>query len=251
MTLLFRSALIRWTIALTLAVFSDTAHSAEPASGGIADWVDEWDDALEGWHPHAQISLASDSTSKGLSETQGNAQLSGVLTVTRGTLYVSARYKTIKGTDGSDHQAAMAVGGRWMVGPDLHLNSQIIHKVNTGARPGSDNHFVEWQTEASRAFGDTTLKALTIWSPDSSGSTQEALYYELSVAQKASKRLNVSGGIGERRTQPKRNYTAWNAGATVTLNDRTSVDLRYYDTNRHAYSKAHGDRFVMVLQRKF
>gem|GEM_PF-1206359 len=228
------------------------AAVAAPASSNlIADWSNDWDTALEGWKLSGQLTAASDSTSKGISETHGNGQLSGALTATRGKLYVSARYKNYKGSDGSDHQAGFALGGRWVAGPAINLNSQLIYKVNTGARSGSDNDFVEWQTEASRAFGNTTLKALSIWSPDSSGTTKEALYYELGLAQKLSKRLSLSGGIGERRTQPKRNYTAWNAGATVTLNDRTSLDVRYYDTNRHEYSKAHGDRFVVALQRKF
>lgn len=226
------------------------AALATPASQLIADWSDDWDAAMEGWKASGQLSAASDSTSKGISETQGNGQLSGALTATRGGLYLSARYKNIKGSDGSDHQAAVAIGGKWTLS-GVHLNSQIIHKVNTGARPGSDNDFVEWQTEASRAFGNTTLKGLTIWSPDSSGPTKEALYYELGLAQKLSARWSVSGGIGERRTQPKRTYTAWNAGATLALNDRTSLDVRYYDTNRHDYSKAHGDRLVVALQRKF
>ena len=224
---------------------------AAPSGNFVADWSDDWAEALEGWKLSGQLTAATDSTSKGISETQGNGQLSGAVTATRGWLYVSARYKNYKGSDGSDHQSALAVGGRWTVGPQIHVNSQIIHKVNTEARPGSDNHFTEWQTEVSRAFGDTTLKAMTIWTPDSSGTTKEAFYYELGAAQKLSERWSVSGGVGERKIEPKRNYTAWNAGATVSLNAKTSLDLRYYDTNRHAYSKAHGDRFVVALQRKF
>ncbi|BEV11178.1 porin [Asticcacaulis sp. DW145] len=226
-----------------------TPAMADPA--GIADWSDDWTEALQGWKFGAQLGVATDSGSKGISETQGNGQVSAAVTASRDWAYVSARLKTVRGSDGSDDQSALAIGGRWSVGPDIHLNSQIIYKVNGGARPGSDTHFVEWQSEASRTFGRTTLKALTIWSPDSSGATKAAFYYELGAAQKLSDRWSASGGIGERRTEPKRTYTAWNAGATLALNAKMSLDLRYYDTNRHDYSKAHGDRFVVALQRRF
>jgi uncharacterized protein (TIGR02001 family) len=238
-------------ITLALLTFAAPVAVAAPTGNFVADWSDDWAEALEGWKLSGQLTAATDSTSKGISETQGNGQLSGAATATRGGFYASARLKNVKSSDGSDYQSALAVGGRWTVGPDIHLNSQIIYKVNGGARPGSDTHFVEWQNEASRTFGRTTLKALTIWSPDSSGSTQEALYYELGAAQKLSDRWSVSGGLGERRTEPKRNYTAWNAGATLALNAKTSLDLRYYDTNRHEYSKAHGERLVLALQRRF
>ncbi|WP_126419641.1 hypothetical protein [Asticcacaulis excentricus] len=235
---------------IALLSFAAPAAMAAPTSNLIADWSDDVTEALQGWKLSGQLTAATDSTSKGVSETQGNGQVGMALTATRNWFYASARYKNYKGSDGSDYQSGLAVGGKWTLGKAT-LNSQIIYKVNDGARPGSDTHFVEWQSEASRAFGRTTLKALTIWSPDSSGATQEAVYYELGAVQKLSDRWSVSGGLGERRTEPKRTYTAWNAGATLTLNARTTLDLRYYDTNRHEYSKAHGDRLVLALQRRF
>lgn len=238
------------TVAFGLSCFAPSALAA-PAGNYIADWSDDWTEALEGWKLGSQLSLSTDSASKGISETQGNGQVSVAVTASRDWAYVSARLKNVKSSDGSDYQSALAVGGRWAVGPDIHLNSQIIYKVNGGARPGSDTHFVEWQSEASRTFGRTTLKALTIWSPDSSGATKEALYYEVGLSRKVSEALTLSAGAGERRVDPKRNYTAWNAGASVNLNARTTLDLRYYNTNRHEYSKVHGDRFVLALQRKF
>lgn len=238
-------------IALSFLALTAPAAFAAPTGNFVADWSDDWAEALEGWKINGQLTAATDSTSKGISETQGNGQLSGAVTATRGWFYSSARLKNVKGSDGSDHQTALALGGRWTVGPQIHVNSQIIYKVNTGARPGGDNRFTEWQTEASRKFGATTLQALTLWTPDASGSTKEAFYYELGVEHELSERWSVSGGIGERKIEPKRNYTAWNAGATVALNAKTSLDLRYYDTNRHEYSKAHRERFVVALQRKF
>lgn len=223
---------------------------AAPTNSLIADWSDDWNAAISGWKMSGQLTAATDSTSKGISETQGNGQVAVALTATRNWFYASARYKNYKGSDGSDYQSGLAVGGKWVLGKAT-LNSQLIHKVNMGARAGVDNHFVEWQTELTRPFGRNTFKALTIWSPDSSGATKEALYYEVGLSRKVSEALTLSAGAGERRVDPKRNYTAWNAGASVNLNARTTLDLRYYNTNRHEYSKVHGDRFVLALQRKF
>lgn len=227
------------------------AQASETHAYYIADWTDDWfDDALEGWTLSGQLTAATDSTSKGVSETQGNGQLSGAVTATRGWFYTSARYKNYKGSDGSDHQAGLAVGGKWKLG-QVSLNSQIIYKVNTGARPGSDDVFYEWQTEASRTWGRTTLKGLSIWSPDSSGSTERAGYYEIGVAQKVSETWTVSGGIGIRKLQPARDYTAFNLGAAYALTEKTGLDLRYYTTDEREYSKGHKDRLVLSLTQKF
>ncbi|ESQ79830.1 hypothetical protein [Asticcacaulis sp. YBE204] len=226
------------------------AVKAEPRAYYFADWTDEWGEALEGWKLSGQLTAATDSTSKGISETQGNGQIGGAIMATRGWFYAAARYKNYKGSDGSDHQSGVSVGSKLKLGP-VSVNSQLIYKVNTGARAGSDNAFYEWQTEASRTWGKTTLKGLSIWSPDSSGTTKRAGYYEIGVAQKVSDKWTVSGGIGIRRLQPARDYTAFNLGAAYALTEKAGLDLRYYTTDKPDYSKAHGDRLVLSLTQKF
>ncbi|MDC7682511.1 hypothetical protein PQU92_04440 [Asticcacaulis sp. BYS171W] len=242
---------IRYLVAAVTAVLPLSAQAAEPRENYIADWSDEWvEQVTHGWKLSGQLTVATDSTSKGISETQGNGQIGGAVTATRGWFYASARYKNYKGSDGSDHQSGLAVGGKWKLG-QVNLNSQIIYKVNTGARSGSDNDFYEWQTEASRTWGKTTLKGLSIWSPDSSGTTKRAGYYEIGVAQKVASKWTVSGGIGIRRLQPARDYTAFNLGTAYAMTEKTGLDLRYYTTDAKDYSKVHGDRLVLSLTQKF
>lgn len=217
----------------------------------MGDWSGDWPEDLgSGWKSTGQLTIASDSTSKGISETQGNGQISGALTATNDWFYASVRAKNVKGSDGADWQSALAVGAKWKW-HGVSVNTQIIHKINHGARPGVDNRFYEWQTELSRTYDRTTLKLLTIYSPDSSGATEAASYYEAGVSQKLSDKWSLSGAVGTRKLKPARDYTAFSVGATYAFTDTASLDMRAYSTDAKDYSKAHGDRFVVSLQQKF
>lgn len=198
-----------------------------------------------------QLTVATDSNSKGVSETQGNAQAGVVLTATRGMGFAALRYKNYKGSDGSDHQSGIALGLKGQSDSGYKWSSQIIYKVNLGAVAGSDNDAYEWQTDLSKTFGKNGLYFESVYSPDSSGSTKEALYIEVGASRELTDRLELSGGIGGRTLRPRRDYMAWNVGLSYALRDSTKLDLRYYDTNRHEYSKGHGDRLVIALKQDF
>ncbi|WP_140985944.1 hypothetical protein [Asticcacaulis tiandongensis] len=198
-----------------------------------------------------QFTLATDSNSKGVSETKGNGQAGAVLTATRGLGFAALRYKNYKGSDGSDHQSGIALGLKGQTDSGYKWSSQIIYKVNLGAVAGSDNEAYEWQTDLSKSYGKNGLYFESVYSPDSSGSTKEALYIEVGATRELTDRLELSGGIGGRTMRPSRDYMAWNVGLSYALRDKTELDLRYYDTNRHEYSKGHGDRLVLALKQGF
>jgi len=198
-----------------------------------------------------QLTVASDSNSKGTSETQGNGQIAGVLTATRGMGFAAVRYKNYKGSDGSDAQSGLALGLKGQSDSGYKWSSQIIYKVNLGAVSGSDNDAYEWQTDISKRFGRNGLYAQSIYSPDSSGSTEEALYVEVGATRQLSEHFKLSGGIGGRTLRPRHDYTAWNLGLSYGLRPATDIDLRFYDTNRHEYGKAYGQRLVLALKQSF
>ncbi|MFT4089518.1 MAG: hypothetical protein QM645_02210 [Asticcacaulis sp.] len=198
-----------------------------------------------------QFTAATDSASKGVSETQGNGQAGVVLTATRGTAFAALRFKNYKGSDGSDHQSGIALGLKGQTDSGYKWSSQLIYKVNLGAVTGADNDAYEWQTDISRAFGENGLYFQSVYSPDSNGSTKEALYVEFGATRQLNEKIEVSGGIGGRTMRPARDYMAWNLGLSYALLPKTELDLRYYDTNRHSYSKGHGDRLVLSLKQAF
>lgn len=197
-----------------------------------------------------EIKLGSEGMSKGTSETNGNGQVVGTLTASHKAFFGGVRLKNVKGADGSDDQTQWFAGAKDDIA-GFKASLQLLYKTNNNARPGTDDDFYEWQSDISRTFDKTTVKYTAIYSPDSSGTTEEAWWHDLSVSQKLNAQWSVSGGVGVRKLTPKRDYTGYNLGATYAVTKQTGLDLRYYDTNRHEYGKRHGDRVVLTLTQKF
>ncbi|WAC48175.1 TorF family putative porin [Asticcacaulis sp. SL142] len=197
-----------------------------------------------------QVSIGNDGVVKGVSETNGNAQAVGTLTVSKGMFFAGTKVKNVKGSDGSDAQTQLFAGIKGDIA-GFKTGLQFLYKANQNARPGVDDDFYEWQGDISRTVDKTTVKYTTVYSADSSGSTKEAWWHDLGVSQKLNTKWTVSGSVGLRRVTPKKDYTAYNLGATYALNKTTSLDMRYYDTDKHEYGKRFGDRVVLTLSRKF
>lgn len=194
--------------------------------------------------------LASDGMSKGVSETDGNAQLAANVTASRGPFFAGFTLKNAKTAEGGDQQQQWFAGAKGKLG-GFDVGARVLLKIADYVRPGTDRHYLEYQADASRTFGKTTLKAVYIYSPDSYGATREASWAEISLSQAVTPKLSLSAGLGRRESTPSKDYTAWNAGAAWTVAPGTTVDLRYYDTDRHGFGKKYGDSVVIALARKF
>lgn len=197
-----------------------------------------------------QVSAASDGMTKGISETDGNAQVVANITATHGPLFAGVNLKNVKTPEGADQQEQWFAGAKGKLG-GFDVSARVWLKINDYARPGTDSHFLEYQADVSRTFGKTTAKVLYLYSPDFYATTKQASWLEASLTEKLSPKWSVSGGYGVRTTKPKKNYNAWNLGATYAVLPRTSLDLRYYDTDQHDFGKKYDSRFVVMLTQKF
>ncbi len=197
-----------------------------------------------------QVSLASDGMVRGLSETTGNPQGVVNLSLVHGPLYGGVLIKNVATPEGADSQNNVYIGMRAPVG-GFKLNAQVFFKDNVGTVPGTQHRFVEYQFDASRTFGDTTVKLMVLHSPDFYARTRASTWTEASLSQKLSPKWTVSGAYGHRSVTPAKNYNGWNLGAAYALWPRTTVDFRYFDTDEHRFGKNYVSRFRMMLTQAF
>lgn len=195
------------------------------------------------------ISLATDGISKDTSETDENPQALLYLEAAHGAFFTGVRLKNIKGADGSDFQHEYSVGVKGNKA-GFQLGLQVAYKIKEGGSFSDDSH-VEWKGDISRTFERTTAKLEVEYSPNSSGPTKQATWVNGSLAYELTDKWNISGGIGTRKVRPSKNYNGLDLGVTYALFENTSLDLRYYDTDRHEYGRANEERLILKLTQKF
>lgn len=121
--------------------------------------------------------------------------------------------------------------------------------------------YAETYLRATHAFGALTLGGGVAYSPNFPGIAKHALYAEGNIAYAINAAWSVSAALG-RQTEADAtplphgapqdfNYTTWNAGVTYAINDHTSLDLRYWDTNKHAAGDIYDSRVVAALKAMF
>jgi uncharacterized protein (TIGR02001 family) len=196
-----------------------------------------------------QITVATDGMSKDTSETGNDPQGTAYIQAAHGPLFAGIKVKNITNSEGADSQQEYVLGVKGRKA-GFQLGLQAAYKIKVGAKH-TQNEYVEWKGSVSRSFGSTTAKVEVEYSPDSSGSTEEAIWVDASLSQKLTAKWSVSGGIGARRLTPAKDYNGVNLGVTYALLPATSLDLRYYDTDRHEYGEKNKPHLVLKLAQKF
>jgi uncharacterized protein (TIGR02001 family) len=195
-----------------------------------------------------QVSAATDGMARGISETASRPQGILNLTLAQGPLYGGLLVKDVSTPEGANSQNDLYVGLR---GPlaGFTVNAQAWLKDNVDPKPGTQHRFAEYQVDISRTFGATTAKVMVLHSPDFYAKTKESTWTEASLAQKLSPKWTVSAGYGHRAMTPKKDYNGWNLGAAYTVRAKTTLDVRYFDTDEHHFGKTYVSRLrVMLLQ---
>ena len=108
--------------------------------------------------------------------------------------------------------------------------------------------YFEGYIKGTKAFGPVTVGGSFYYSPDFTGETGDAEYYEANLAWAFDKKLTFSGAVGRQEIEKVAGYTTWNLGATYALIDHVSIDLRYWDTDEHGFGKVYGDRIIAGLK---
>jgi hypothetical protein len=198
--------------------------------------------------PGIEIVVASHGMSKGIAQSEG-PQLIVKPFVKFGDFQVGAQWKNVTSAVAGGEGAVFVGFGREIAGFQLTL--QASNKFQTGVREPTDDHSWEFTGGLSRKFGKVTLRISAIYSPDDLGAAKRSIYWEAGPAFDLTKQFKLFANIGHRARKLGDDYTSFNAGASTTIVPKMTLDLRWYDTNRHELGVNYLGRAVVTAKMAF
>lgn len=199
------------------------------------------------------VAASTDYVFRGVSQTETDPAISGGVDVTAGAFYAGAWASNVSFAGDDDTNAEVDLYGGWRgeVG-GWALDVGGVAYLYTNQPGGADYDYVEAKVAASRAIGPATIGAAVFWSPDFFGAAEdEATYVEANAAFAPADRWTVSGALGRQVVSSDFDYTTWNMGAAYQLTDNLAVDVRYHDTDEHAFGEVYERRVVGSLKAVF
>lgn len=201
------------------------------------------------------VAATSDYVFRGVSQTQENPAISGGVDVTAGAVYAGTWASNVDYGDATDAELDLYFGVRpEFAGFDWDFG--IVGYLYPGQPDGADYDYLEVKAAASRAVGPATVGAAVFHTPDYQGANvanddDEATYAELNGAISPAPRWTVSGAVGRQWLTRGRDYGTWTLGAAYQLTANLAVDVRYHDTDAHAFGDVYGNRAVAALKATF
>jgi len=196
------------------------------------------------------LGVASQGTSKGLGQTDGDPQYTGQIEAAKGGLYGGLKAFNVTTSQGADHEKHFYLGERGKFG-DYGYNVFLLYRVQEGAKLGYDNDIYELDVTLSRKINKTTLKGRYIYTPDGFGTAESAYWLEVGASQKINDKFSLQANLATRQTKDAKDYAAWNYGGSYNLSEKLGLDLRYYDTNQHKRGERYEGRTILSLTQKF
>lgn len=193
--------------------------------------------------PSFDITLATHGMSKGISYSDGPQAIPRI-SIKSGGFQTGALWKNITSTQGLG-EAQLFVG--WSGKPaGFDLGGTAARRMVTGIHDHSaDNKSWEFTGTGAYKFSKAVgLKATVIYSPDDLGATRRSLNLEAGPTVALPEGFTASAAIGRRDRIGAPNYTSYNAGVSKTIAKRMTLDVRYYDTDRHELGHVYAGRLV-------
>lgn len=230
---LVRSRLCRAHFATVAATLGGFSVMAVPAAAQAQDinWT---------------VGVASEYIGKGLGKSNGEIAPFGSVEVSTGQIYASVFASTAELSQGSDAETITTIGWRPTVG-DVKFDLAVLNRDLPGSRSGVDSNYFEYQADASRAFGRINTRLRVNYTPDGFAATREAWWIELQGSTALDSKTRASIAVADRSADGGVDYVAWNAGVKRKLTDSVSLDLRWFDTDGHAFGEAYGGLLVASL----
>lgn len=197
-----------------------------------------------------KIGVATENVGKGIGKSEGEPSVSVSLEASQGDFYAELSGDSVDIAQGADTEIVATVGYAPEIG-DYKFDVSAMHKTLSGAATGYDNVYMEYQADVSRDAGPVNLRLRVNYSPDGSGSTNEAWWVELQGGVAIDGRTRATAAVGERTTDGGADYVAWNAGVKRKLTDELGLDVRWYDTDGHTFGERYEGRLVAALTLSF
>jgi uncharacterized protein (TIGR02001 family) len=197
------------------------------------------------------VGAATDYVYRGVSQTDENFQVfAGADTTIYGLGYAGVWVSNIDFGDGTDAEYDLYAGITPQLGP-VALDLGVIYYGYMNQPTGSSYDFVEWKVAGSVPVGAATLGAAFYYSDDFFGGTGEATYVEINGEVPVHEKITVSGALGRQQVKGPFDYNTWNVGVSYAVNDVFGLDLRYHDTDEHAFGDIYESRVVLSLKAEF
>lgn len=198
--------------------------------------------------PGIEINIASQGMSKGLRQTEG-PQILVRPEVAFGPVHLGAYAKNVS-SETSDGEAGPVLGLRTGAG-GFDFSASATWKLALDPEPGLDDESLELNAALSRRIGALTPRLSLTWSPDDLGSSGRSAYAEASAAYRLAPGASVGAALARREREGGTDYTAFNAGASYTVAEHYTFDLRWYDTDRSSLGEIYEGRLVGSLRLRF
>jgi len=198
----------------------------------------------------ASLGAATDYRSKGLSKSADGGYVFATADWKSGALYAGVAAATVDVPFGADYETDLKAGIRpKLAGWDLDFG--VFYRAFGDANPGADDDYVEFRAQASRSWGPVNLRLLTWQTPDNAGAVEEANWSEGRVTWRAARRVRASVSLGHHDQENGPTYAAWNAGVALDVTPKVELDLRWYDTDAHAFGPRYEGEAVAALVTRF
>jgi len=198
--------------------------------------------------PGIEITLASQGMSKGLRQTDG-PQIVARPEVAFGPFYVGAFAKNVSSAT-SDAEAGPVIGMRTGAG-GFDLLASATWRMSVAPVDAVDDEALELNAAVSRELGRLTPRFSVTWSPDDLGATGRSTFAEASASYDLGHGAKVGAAIARRERDGAPDYTAFNVGASYTIAERFTLDLRWYDTDSSGLGEIYRGRLVGALRARF
>jgi len=210
-------------------------------------------DAASGPTVSFNFGAATDYMFRGVSQTNEKAQAFAGVDLSYNMFYAGAWTSNVDFSNAGDTSTSQEVdlyaGVKPTLGP-INLDLGGIYYGYLDQPTGSPVDYWEFYGKASHAFGPLTVGAAAFWSPEFTGKTGDAWYFEGNAAYAVNDKLSFSGALGHQSIDLASDYTTWNLGVSYMPVSNVTLDVRYHDTDIKGFDAAKG-RVVASLKAAF
>ncbi len=203
------------------------------------------------------VALATDYTFRGVSQTDESPAVQGGFDATFGSsgFYAGTWASNINfGTGGANLELDVYGGYKFAAGP-VNFDVGVIGYLYPGASDdAAELDYWEGYIKPSIALTkEFTVGAAVYYSPEFTGESGDATYFEVNGAYAVSPELTFSGAVGMQSVDlsgffaGEDDYTTWNIGGTYTAAG-LGFDLRYVGTDVDN-APIYDDRFVFSIKK--
>lgn len=199
------------------------------------------------------VGIASDYVFRGVSQTNEDPQVFGGVDLGYGVGYAGVWASNVDfGADDPSVEVDFYAGVKPTVG-DVSMDFGVLYygySKDKGLTPGKYS-YTELKAAVSKPFGKATLGGAVYFSPEWPGDLSTAVYYEANGSFPLTDKFSLSGALGKQTIEDAADYTTWNLGVGYALNDKLTLDVRYWDTSEHDFGEIYKSRVAVSLKAAF